>query len=241
MHLDERVLLGLAATTRFGDVRLLDEATSTNTVAAEAAAAGAPEGLVVVAEHQSAGRGRLGRRWEAAPGTSLLVSVLLRPEGLPRERWHLLTAAAGIAARTACGEGGGFFPRLKWPNDLIVEDRKLAGILAETSGDAVVVGMGLNCSAAPEVPGGAASVDEVAGRAVPREDLLVAWLRALDGLLGRWDEVAAAYAALCATVGRRVRVTLPGGSLEGLAEGLDPAGRLLLREADGTLRAIGAG
>ena len=108
------------------------------------------------------------------------MSVLLRPTDLPPAPLHLLTAAAGLAARQACVEVGGFSPDLKWPNDLLVGERKLAGILAEAAGGAVVVGMGLQRARAPRR--GGLALDEAAGRRVDRAELLVAWLRALDGL-----------------------------------------------------------
>ncbi len=221
----ERAAAELAATTRFGELRWLVETDSTNRVAVDAARGGAPEGLVVVADHQSAGRGRLGRRWEAPARTALLVSVLLRPSGLGPGRLHLLTSAAGLAAAAACRRLGGFSPEIKWPNDLLVGEAKLAGILAETSGEAVVVGLGLNVSAAPP---GAASFLGVSGRAPGRAELLVAVLQEMERRLGRWDEVAREYATACATVGRRVAVEDAGGRREGTAVGVDPGGRLLV-------------
>jgi BirA family biotin operon repressor/biotin-[acetyl-CoA-carboxylase] ligase len=209
----------------------------------ERAAAGAPEGLVVAADLQTAGRGRLDRTWEAEPGTSLLVSILLRPADLPVPRWHLVTAAVGLAARRACQQAAGFTPDLKWPNDLLVGDRKLAGILAEARGDALVIGMGCNVHDAPP---GAAWADAAAGRSVDRSDLLGAWLAALDDSLGRWDAVSADYAVSCATVGRMVAVQLGGGAatgrvLVGRAEAVDDQGRLVVRPATGPAVAIAAG
>lgn len=255
MLLDERVRADLAASTRFSDVRLLDVTDSTNRVVAELAATGAPEGLVVAADLQTAGRGRLDRTWEARAGTALLVSVLLRPARLPPARWHLVTAATALAARQACREVAGFWPDLKWPNDLLVDGRKLAGILAETGGaaigagatagpgatpvgTAVVVGMGLNVHAAPP---GAAWVDDAAGRRVGRGSLLAVWLTHLDGLLGRWDVVSDLYRDECATVGQRVAVQQGDSELVGLAEGLDSDGRLLVRPDGGDLVAVAAG
>jgi BirA family biotin operon repressor/biotin-[acetyl-CoA-carboxylase] ligase len=233
MRIDERVREALATTTRFGDLRFLDEVDSTNRYVRDAAVAGVPEGLVVTAEHQSAGRGRIGRSWEAPPGSGLLVSILLRPDGLPPARLHLVTAAVGCAAVTALRRVAGVEVDLKWPNDLLVGDRKLAGMLAEALGvtmggtvAAVVVGLGLNVSAAP---GGAVSLDEVAGRPVERADVLVALLEELEGRYGRWDDVAAEYRATCATVGRRVRVERPGGSFTtGVAVRVDGDGRLVV-------------
>ncbi len=238
-----RVRAHLAATTRFTEIDLLDVTDSTNRVVMERAAAGAPEGLVVAAELQTAGRGRLDRTWEAEAGTSLLVSILVRPVDLPTARWHLVTAAAGLAARRACQQVAGFTPDLKWPNDLLVGDRKLAGILAEARGTALVVGMGCNVHDAPP---GAAWVDAAAGRSVDRSDLLGAWLAALDGLLGRWDAVAADYAGSCATVGRAVSVERSGGRvagrvLIGLAEAIDDQGRLVVRPASGPAVTIAVG
>jgi BirA family biotin operon repressor/biotin-[acetyl-CoA-carboxylase] ligase len=230
MRVAERVRTQLAATTRFDDIRHFDEIDSTNRWLRDQADAGAPEGLVAVAEHQSAGRGRLGRTWDAPSGSGLIVSVLLRPGDLPLERYHLLTAATGLAAQGACGEVGGFTPALKWPNDLLVDDAKLAGILAESTGGAVVVGMGLNLHAAPT---GAATADAAAGARVERDELLAAVLRRLDAFLGDWDGVAGAYRAACATVGRWVRVELPDQVLEGMAEAVDDAGRLVVRPAGG--------
>ena len=125
------------------EVRVVGETGSTNADLLALARDGAPEGIVLVADHQTAGRGRLDRRWEAPPGSSLLMSMLFRP---PRSVTHLnlVNAAAGIAASDACNEVAGFRPLLKWPNDVVVDDRKLAGILAEVVGQAVVVGIGLN-------------------------------------------------------------------------------------------------
>ncbi len=224
MSLLERVVRDRVSGTRFRDVSVLERTDSTNRVVADLARAGAPEGVVVAAEHQSAGRGRLGRRWDAPPGSALLVSVLLRPD-LPAERLHLVTSAVALAAAGACRQEAGFGPAIKWPNDLLVGDRKLAGVLAEVVGEAVVVGIGLNVSAAPP---GAASAEEAAGRPVDRSDLLAALLCDLDRRCGRWDEVAAAYAAACATVGRRVSVQDARGVWEGFALGVDAAGRLLV-------------
>jgi BirA family transcriptional regulator, biotin operon repressor / biotin---[acetyl-CoA-carboxylase] ligase len=236
--IDERVRAGLAASTRFSDIRFLEETDSTNRVVAELAAAGAPEGLVVATDLQTAGRGRLDRTWEARTGMALLVSVLLRPVGLDRARWHLLTVATGLAARRACQEVAGFLPDLKWPNDLLVGDRKLAGILAESvgAGPAVVVGMGLNVHDAPP---GASFVDEAAGHRVARAALLVRWLTHLDGLLGRWDDVAGLYREQCATIGQRVRVQQGSSDLVGRAEGVDGDGRLLVRLDGGSGGAAG--
>ena len=226
MIIDERVRQELAASTRFRDIRLLEVTDSTNRVVAELATSGAGEGIVVAADHQTSGRGRLDRTWEEQPGGGLLVSIFLQPTGLPLARWHLVTAAAGLAAKDACEGVAGVGAELKWPNDLLWEGRKLAGVLAETAGGGVVVGMGLNVHSAPP---GAALLDEAARRRVSRADVLVAWLRQLDLLLDRWDEVGRRYRHECATVGRAVLVEQHGHEISGTAEAIDEDGRLIVR------------
>jgi BirA family biotin operon repressor/biotin-[acetyl-CoA-carboxylase] ligase len=240
VDIEGRVLDHLTRETRFRDVRILDSTGSTNEVVAAEAAAGAPEGLVVSADFQSAGRGRLDRSWDARPGDGLLVSVLLRPRGLPRARWGLIASAVALAARATCRRVAGVTPQIKWPNDLLAEDgRKLAGILAVESHGAVVVGMGLNVHGAPP---GAASLDELAGRRVARADLLVGWLRDLDGLLEDWNEVGARYRRECATVGQRVSVELAAGRfVTGVVQEIDDMGLLVMRSDDGAIQALAVG
>ena len=135
----------------------------------------------MVADEQSAGRGRLGRSWVAPAGASLLVSALLEG-GAPAEERHLALVAAALAALDAVEEHCGFRPRLKWPNDLVVGDRKLAGLLAEAATNAIVVGMGLNVDwdSFPRELEETATACNREGRPAPRADLLVAWLRSLD-------------------------------------------------------------
>src|SRR5687768_7800540 len=199
------------ANHRFGDVRRVDEIDSTNTALLAEAKAGAAEGVVLVADHQTAGRGRLGRSWAAPPGASLLVSVLLRPS-IALDQAHRLTMAAALGAATACEEVAGVRPALKWPNDLIVGDHKLAGLLAESvlSGrtlEAVVVGMGLNVGWAPP---GAARL----GPGVDRRRLLDVFLEGFEVELDDLAGVPARYRSRCSTIGRRVRVELAEGSVE---------------------------
>jgi len=204
---------------------------STNRYLLDEARAGAAEGVVVVADHQTAGRGRLGRTWTAPPGSSLLMSVLLRPT-LPPARLHLVTAAMALAAGDACEALSGVRPALKWPNDLIIRDlvigeAKLAGVLAEAELPAVVVGLGLNVGWPPSGsqndtrdmsfrlpeagPGGAVALSDVAGRSIDASALLERLLVGLGALVADWDAVSTRYRDACATVGRRVRVTLAGG------------------------------
>ena len=225
------VLARLPAGCRFSEIRCLAEAPSTNLVALEAAEVGAPEGLVVIADFQTAGRGRLDRRWEAPAGTALLLSALLRPLDLPPARRYLVLAATGLAAREACGRLGSPLPDLKWPNDLMVGDRKLAGIIAEALGDAVVVGVGCNVSSAPS---GAAWLEE--SGPVDRAELAAGLLAGLDRRLGRWEEVADEYARTCSTIGRRVRIETAAGVVTGRAEAIDPEGALVV---DGRAFSVG--
>jgi BirA family biotin operon repressor/biotin-[acetyl-CoA-carboxylase] ligase len=234
------------------DVRRHEELDSTNVLALQLARQGAPEGLVVVAHHQTSGRGRLGRTWEAPPGSSLLVSILFRPgPTLPPERAHLLTAAVGTAAAAACESLTGVRPGLKWPNDLLVGGRKLAGILAESdlSGGqlaAVVVGLGLNVSSAP--PGlvaiSLAEAVRAAGsaEAVPALDVLLdAVLHEIDQRYPRFDQVAAEFRQRCETLGREVKVELGHETLVGTAVDLSDEGHLGVRDSEGRLRWIAAG
>ena len=211
-------------------VRFVDSIDSTNRSLLEEARGGAPEGIVLVAGFQTAGRGRLGRSWVAPAGSALLVSVLLRPS-LPPERLHLVTMAAGVAARRACRD----VPTLKWPNDLLVGSRKLAGILAEAAGGAVVVGMGLNVVRPPDVPaeldGVAVWLDEVVP-GVSRDGVLSAWLAAYDAELADLSGLPSRYRVACGTLGQRVRVEQAGGVLEGVAVDVDDGGRLVLDTGD---------
>ncbi len=233
--------------TRFADVRWVAETGSTNRDLLAVAASGAAEGHVLVADHQTAGRGRLDRTWIAPPGASLLVSVLLRPV-LPPEELFLLTLACGLAAGDAVAEVAGVQPGLKWPNDVVVvggplSDRKIGGILAESHVaegrvDAVVVGMGLNLNWPAELPADIAStataVNHVTGQPVDREQVLVEWLHRYEAYLvtiehpDRRDEFMNVVRARSATIGREVRVEGAHETFEGLAVGIDEQGRLVV-------------
>ncbi|MDX6418030.1 MAG: BirA family transcriptional regulator [Trebonia sp.] len=220
----------------------------------------AREGQVLVAEEQTAGRGRLGRTWTSMPGAALTFSVLLRPVTVPSGRRGWLPLMAGVAVASAVrsvtegggGAGGGraVGAALKWPNDVLVGERKLAGILAEQSpdGSAVVIGIGLNVAtpahALPASPAGLPATSLlVEGASVSREALLLEILRQLE----RWyvafradpdparTGLLDAYRPLCGTLGRMVRVELPVGRVvTGVARDVDPDGRLLVQETAAT-------
>ncbi len=226
------------------EVRVLDETGSTNADVAAAARAGAAEGLVVTAEVQTVGRGRAGRVWHAPARSGIAVSVLLRPTA-PRETWGWLPLLTGLAVVGPLAAMSGLDLGLKWPNDVLVDgERKLAGLLAEVVDDAVVVGIGLNVSLHADerpVPTATSLVLEGA-EVVDRDPVLRAVLRSLgeryrDFEAAGGDASAAgllsAYRAACTTLGRRVRVELPAGHLEGDAVDVDEAGRLVLRTGDG--------
>ncbi|TQF05136.1 biotin--[acetyl-CoA-carboxylase] ligase [Kitasatospora acidiphila] len=229
---------------------------STNTDLTERARAGAAEGTVLIAERQDAARGRLDRRWSAPARSGLFMSMLLRPT-VPRERLGWLPILVGVSVASTLSRIAGVQPGLKWPNDLQVEidgaERKLGGILTELTGEAVVVGLGLNVSLrAEELPVPTAASLALAGAEVTdRATLLRALLREFAELYGDWQEahgdpqasgLLPAYTGRCTTLGRQVRVQLPGDrELLGEAVALDGDGRLVVRTADGTRQAVGAG
>jgi biotin-[acetyl-CoA-carboxylase] ligase BirA-like protein len=207
---------------------------------------GALEGTVLVAEHQVSGRGRLDRVWTSPPRAGLTVSVLLRPD-VPAARRGWLPLLTGVALAEAVAEVTGVLPSLKWPSDLLARDgRKLAGILAESTGTAVVVGVGLNVSTtAEELPDPGTSLARVLGAPVDRGPVLLAFLRAVEKRYLSWtaalgDPVASGlaqdYLAWSSTVGTEVTVSLPDGStLEGTAQAIDWDGRLVVATSNGTV------
>ena len=220
-------------------VEVLPAVGSTNAVVAERARAGEPAGLVVVAESQTAGRGRLARGWVSPPRAGLTLSVLVRPD-LPPVRWPWLPLLAGLAVSTAVREQAEIDAVLKWPNDVLVGGRKVCGVLAEVpQTGAAVLGIGLNVTTREdELPVPTATSLALAGaRTTDRDTLLRAVLRSLAAVLADADGSRAAYRERCSSLGRRVRLELPGSpAVEGVAEAVDDDGRLVV---DG--RAYGAG
>ena len=256
--MDESMLRAAAPAGVWATIDVVASTGSTNAdlLARAVAAPDTPEGQVLVAEEQTAGRGRLGRTWTSTPGASLTFSVLLRPVSVPPDRRGWLSLLTGVAVASAvrsvtggAGDGPGLDAVLKWPNDVLVGDRKLAGILAEQSpdGSAVVIGTGLNVAtpadALPVSPNGLPATSLlVEGAAGSRETLLLAIL----GQLAHWystfrgdpDPVRtgllAEYRRLCGTLGQTVRVELPAGRLvTGVATDVDSNGRLLVADTAG--------
>ena len=220
-------------------VEVVPVAGSTNAVVAERALGGEPAGLVLVAESQTAGRGRLDRAWVSPPRAGLTLSALVRPV-LPPERWPWLPLLTGLAVATAVREQAELDAVLKWPNDVLVDGRKVCGVLAEVpQPGAAVLGIGLNVTTrADELPVPTATSLVLAGaRTTDRDTLLRAVLRALSTVLADVDGSRAAYRERCSTIGAPVRVELPGGAaVEGRAQEVDDDGRLVV---DG--RPYGAG
>ncbi|SOD84189.1 biotin--[acetyl-CoA-carboxylase] ligase [Streptomyces sp. Ag109_G2-15] len=232
---------------------------STNSdLVARAVAGKAGEGAVLVAEEQTAGRGRLERQWTAPARSGLFFSVLLRPAEVPVDRWGWLPLLTGVAVATGLSKAAGVDTALKWPNDLLVtvggEERKAGGILAERAGtDGVVIGVGINVTlreAELPVPQ-AGSLALANAVSTDRDPLLRGVLRALEDWYGRWraaggDPVASGlqetYAAGCATLGRKVRAELPGDrTVVGEAVAIDGDGRLVIATEAGVQEPVGAG
>jgi BirA family biotin operon repressor/biotin-[acetyl-CoA-carboxylase] ligase len=240
-------------------IEVVQRTGSTNSDLVALAAEGkAAEGAILVAEEQSAGRGRLDRQWTAPARSGLFFSVLLEPSEVPVARWGWLPLLTGVAVATGLSRAAGVDTALKWPNDLLVtvggEERKAGGILAERAGDnGVVVGVGINVTLrADELPVPQAGSLALAGAvSTDRDPLLRGMLRALEEWYGRWraaggDPAASGlqetYAAGCATLGRTVRAELPGDrSLVGEAVAVDGDGRLVIATGEGVQEPVGAG
>jgi BirA family biotin operon repressor/biotin-[acetyl-CoA-carboxylase] ligase len=256
-----------AGSRLWSQVSVVAETGSTNEDLIAAAGAGAADGTVLVAERQTKGRGRLGRSWLSEPGAALTFSVLLRPLAVPPAGRGWLPLLAGVAVAAGVRAQTGLDVSLKWPNDVVAVSAgpagslgKLAGILAEQAGDAIVIGAGLNVAATPVLAAagrpsagyGPASLADLGATATDRTALLTAILRDLEHWYLRWvgatapgDAVSsglrAEYLRSCCTVGRDVRVELPGGTtLTGRACDIDGTGRLLVATEAG-VQTVSAG
>lgn len=232
---------------------LLDEAGSTNTYARRLAAEGAPAGTVVLAERQTAGRGRLGRTF-LSPAGGLYCSVILRPDAKPEALMHL-TAAAAVAAMRAVESSCGLTPKIKWPNDLVCGRKKLCGILTELSVeaesrivDAVIVGIGINCNQTefdPAIADMAASLQLETGRPVDRNLLAGNLIHAMYALsltlFSEKESWLRRFRENCMTVGQDVKLVRGDEVRLAHAEGVGPDGELLVTFADGTAEAVTSG
>jgi BirA family transcriptional regulator, biotin operon repressor / biotin---[acetyl-CoA-carboxylase] ligase len=225
------------------------EVDSTNASVRSRVKDGLSEGYVAIADYQSAGRGRLDRRWDSPPRASLLCSMLLCPPIAPDE-FQLVVALVALSTRAALERLGGLRAALKWPNDLVVGANKLAGLLAEvvetTSGTAVVVGLGVNLTHEGPEDVAATSVRAETGLTLEPMALLDLVLEEIDArveLLASAEgraSLRSEYVRALATIGEEVRVDLLQGSLVGSARGVDDAGRLLV-EVDGAVTSVSAG
>ena len=236
------------------EIEVVPSTGSTNADLLARALAGEPEGVVLAAEEQTAGRGRMGRTWVSPPYAALTFSLLIRPD-VPPARRGWLPLLTGVAVAAAVTEVTGVHASLKWPNDLLAGEAKLAGILAEAAGDAVVVGIGLNVSTEPAEltrlrassgPGAlpATSLRAAGATALDRAGLLLAILAWFERWYQAWRQAGGdpdrsglreQYVSWSATIGRTVRAELPGGqALSGPAAGVDSDGRLLVRVSSGS-------
>jgi BirA family biotin operon repressor/biotin-[acetyl-CoA-carboxylase] ligase len=219
---------------------------STNTELARMASEGAAEGLAILADEQTAGRGRLQRAWSSPKGAGLYFSILLRPQ-IPVDQWPLITFAAALAVGDALQEAAGVQTDIKWPNDLLSSERKICGILAEAidtpGGRAVIVGIGINLTqnAFPE----ATSVSEVTGARADREAILAALLSALTrwySLLGEREKIVAAWSSRSSfATGKLVEVKNGDEVWQGTTCGVEPDGALRLKTVTGDVRLVRAG
>jgi len=220
---------------------------STMDVARDEAVAGAPHGAVVLAEEQTAGRGRFGRRWVSPAGKNLYLTLILRPDS---GRLRALSMVVPLAVCRAVEAVTPLRPVIKWPNDVLVGGRKLAGVLieGESSGSELLyalAGIGLNVNDPiedPEIAGIATSLSRELGEETPRETVLAALLNELeDAYNAPLSDVYSGWRSRIATLGQSVRLTFRDDVHEGTAEDVDSEGSLVLRLADGTRKTFEAG
>lgn len=239
-------------------VDLVPKTGSTNADLAARARVGEVPGTVLITDYQSAGRGRQGRTWTAPPGSGIAMSILVRPDGIDPSRWSWLSLLAGLAVSDGVRRAVDVPAVLKWPNDVLIADRKLCGILSErvdsSQGPACVVGIGINVSLeedqlpVPSATSLAIAARQFGGPPPSRTAVIVTVLAAFELLYCRWeaqrgkdDSLAASYAERCDTIGRRVRVLLSDQrSVEGIADRIDSDGRLVVSTTSG-LSVYGAG
>jgi BirA family biotin operon repressor/biotin-[acetyl-CoA-carboxylase] ligase len=228
---------------------------STNDEAKRLAETGAPEGTLVVADYQTAGRGRLARRWWSPPESSLLLSLVFRPTFLAPHQAQRLTMICSLAVCDAVADVTGLTAAVKWPNDVLIGGQKVCGLLAELGSagsrlDYVVVGLGVNVNVdfedgdAPALTAPATSLKAVSGREVSRLDVLAALLRCVEARYERLQAGALPHEewqSRLVTLGQAVQVTMPDRVLIGLATGVDADGALLVQRTDGDVERVWAG
>ncbi len=232
--------------TLWDSLSVVDETASTNADAAAAARSGAPQGYVRVSCHQSAGKGRFDRTWTAPPGTSVAVSALVRP-GRRDADWGWLSLLVGVAVIDAVRDAAGLDATLKWPNDVLVDERKVCGILSErvetVDGPAAVLGVGLNISqSADQLPVPTATSLHLAGSSIDATSVTIALLASLERWYREWNDgadLADAYRSRCGTLGLAGAVPAPE-TVTGRAVDVDAEGRLVV-EVSGRRRAFAAG
>lgn len=233
---------------------VVHETGSTNADLAGRARVGEGEGAILITDFQSAGRGRLGRTWTAPPGSSIAMSLLVHPHDVEPARWTWLPLLAGLAVVEALRRAAEAHAVLKWPNDVLVDGRKICGILAERvetpTGPACVIGLGLNVHLTEDelpVPTATSLAVLNPSRVLGRNPLITTTLRAFAAIYSEWETsdddtaFAVSYVRRCDTIGRLVRVSLAGDRVvEGVAEAIDRDGRLVVRTSTG-LETFGAG
>jgi len=245
--LPAEVLPGLQTRRLRGPVHYFETLDSTNNLAKELAAQGAPEGALVAAEAQTGGRGRLGREWDSPPGVGLYVSLVLRPL-LPPQELPQITLTTAVAVARAVRRAAGVALGIKWPNDLILNGKKLGGVLTEMESESdrirhVVVGLGLNVNNpafAGDLAATATSLALATGRGFSRVHLLKAWLEEFDGLYDRFlhqgfADILEEWKGLTVTLGKPVTVRQGPRKISGLALDVAPDGALLLGTAGGEI------
>jgi len=228
------------------EIVYFEETDSTNRRARLLAQEGAQHGTLVLADRQTAGRGRRGRGWISPAGEGIFMSLLLRPDVHPSQvaKLSLLTA---LAVANAIAEETGLDARIKWPNDIVIHGRKVCGLLLEMTADEhavydVVAGVGVNVHQKTfdeEIAHTASSLDLLTGRTVSRAALVCAFLRAFEAAMEMNDEaMMAAYAARSATLGQRVQVIGLTGTFTGVAKGVTDSGSLLVEDEEGAVREV---
>lgn len=236
------------------NICFLHSVDSTNNEASRLAESGAPAGTLVLAEEQNQGKGRRGRTWVMAPGSAVAMSLIVRPEMAPAKA-SMLTLIMGMAVASGCRDYCGVDAKIKWPNDVVIDGKKICGILSEMSSEIdyikyVVIGAGINTNVAgfpPEIEQKAISLHRLIGYRPNRAVLIAACMKRFEEYYGRFMEtqdfsaLKEEYDSLLVGIGGKVRVLEPGNEYDGVSEGINSAGELLVRREDGTLTSVYAG